>query len=510
VSADGSPDDLELTTEQLLQKIRSNELSVDTFAWQSKMENWRPIREIEELAVLVDVTPPKYDRTGGFLGTGMELSLADDHPPVVRPPAPRRDRVPAPRSGGTLQGPPRAVPKPPSPSAPPAEDTNPELSVDFGWPEVGAVAPPPSIDVDDLVAPPNDGPPNVDLSDAAESVPPDSRASGAQALVPDLGERASQPRIDVESVLEAAGATESVRTSRPPPLPSSSQSEPPVGKRSAAERELRAALAERRRERGQGLSGLGRAAGVVAVLAAGLWWLAREQSLPLLVGEPTLVEGSATTVHLSAQARPEAERAGQKGAATPREVAGVPGTTEPAAPPPRPDPARRAASPSAGQEPAPKKKRASEPAPGASDGEGEATDRAESEPREAAVPRVERTDATGSATKDAQESEPVASAPREAKREPVATTPFSAESARSALDAAASRASSCRRDGEPSGVARVTITFASSGRVTSAAVAGPPFAGTPTGGCIASSMRGARVPAFAGDHVTVTKTVVIQ
>ena len=63
---------------------------------------------------------------------------------------------------------------------------------------------------------------------------------------------------------------------------------------------------------------------------------------------------------------------------------------------------------------------------------------------------------------------------------------------------------------DPSGVAQVTITFAPSGRVTTALVAGPPFACTPTGGCVASTLRGARVPAFAGDPVTVRKTVTIQ
>ena len=55
-----------------------------------------------------------------------------------------------------------------------------------------------------------------------------------------------------------------------------------------------------------------------------------------------------------------------------------------------------------------------------------------------------------------------------------------------------------------------TITFAPSGRVTSANISGPPFAGTPTGGCIAAALRKARVPAFDGDRVTVSKTIVIQ
>jgi hypothetical protein len=72
------------------------------------------------------------------------------------------------------------------------------------------------------------------------------------------------------------------------------------------------------------------------------------------------------------------------------------------------------------------------------------------------------------------------------------------------------QASSCRKPDDPTGVAVVTITFSPSGRVTSANIAGPPFAGTPTGGCIASTLRRARVPAFEGDMVTVKKTVEIR
>jgi hypothetical protein len=91
-----------------------------------------------------------------------------------------------------------------------------------------------------------------------------------------------------------------------------------------------------------------------------------------------------------------------------------------------------------------------------------------------------------------------------------ATEPFDASAASASLAAAQARASSCRKADDPSGVAQVSITFAPSGRVTQATVAGPPFAGTPTGGCVASTLRSARVPAFVGEPVTVRKTVTIQ
>ncbi len=89
-------------------------------------------------------------------------------------------------------------------------------------------------------------------------------------------------------------------------------------------------------------------------------------------------------------------------------------------------------------------------------------------------------------------------------------TEFDRSAAISALKGAAAQASSCRKDGDPSGTATLVITFAPSGRVTSATIQGPPFAGTPTGGCIANTMRHAQVPSFDGDRVTVTKTVVIE
>jgi len=89
-------------------------------------------------------------------------------------------------------------------------------------------------------------------------------------------------------------------------------------------------------------------------------------------------------------------------------------------------------------------------------------------------------------------------------------TEFDRAAARTALANAAAQASACRKDGDPSGTASITITFAPSGRITSANLQGPPFAGTATGGCIASAMRRATVPAFSGEHVTVTKTIVVQ
>lgn len=100
--------------------------------------------------------------------------------------------------------------------------------------------------------------------------------------------------------------------------------------------------------------------------------------------------------------------------------------------------------------------------------------------------------------------------------EPAPTpTPASADiafdkgAAAAAVGGAKGAASGCKQEGGPQGNARVSITFAPSGRVSSASVEGPPFAGTPVGGCVASKFRGIKVPAFTGAPVTVRATVPI-
>lgn len=83
---------------------------------------------------------------------------------------------------------------------------------------------------------------------------------------------------------------------------------------------------------------------------------------------------------------------------------------------------------------------------------------------------------------------------------------FDHAAATAALSAAADAARACKEDGGPTGNGKVEVAFAPSGDVTSATVEGPPFAGTPVGGCVASAFRGARVPPFDGSPVSITKS----
>jgi type IV secretory pathway VirB10-like protein len=131
---------------------------------------------------------------------------------------------------------------------------------------------------------------------------------------------------------------------------------------------------------------------------------------------------------------------------------------------------------------------------------------------------TKETKTASAATQPKAESKPAEAKPAEAK--PTAATaepkevavggPFDTAAAAAALGSAAQEASGCRKEGDPSGVAVVHVTFSNAGRATRAVIEGPPFAGTQTGGCIASTLRKATVPPYGGDRVTVTKRVTIH
>jgi|SRR5688572_11404825 len=92
----------------------------------------------------------------------------------------------------------------------------------------------------------------------------------------------------------------------------------------------------------------------------------------------------------------------------------------------------------------------------------------------------------------------------------VADQPFNRGAAVSAMSAAASQAASCKKPGGPTGSGKATLTFAPTGRVTSATVTTPPFAGTAVGGCVAGVFRRAKVPPFTGNSITVSKSFTIN
>jgi len=140
-------------------------------------------------------------------------------------------------------------------------------------------------------------------------------------------------------------------------------------------------------------------------------------------------------------------------------------------------------------------------------------------PAETAAASASASAAASASASAAATSKPVAqgggTTPPPAKKKeeappPADAPPFSKASAISALGAAAGSAGGCKKAGGPTGVGKVQVTFAPSGRVTSATVMGPPFAGTAVGGCVASAFRRAKVPAFSGNPVTVSKSFSIN
>ena len=92
---------------------------------------------------------------------------------------------------------------------------------------------------------------------------------------------------------------------------------------------------------------------------------------------------------------------------------------------------------------------------------------------------------------------------------PAAGADFDKSAAIAALGAAAANAASCKKPDGPTGGGKASVTFAPSGRATNSTVSGA-LAGTDVGGCVARIFRAAKVPPFAGDPVTVSKSFSIE
>jgi hypothetical protein len=84
--------------------------------------------------------------------------------------------------------------------------------------------------------------------------------------------------------------------------------------------------------------------------------------------------------------------------------------------------------------------------------------------------------------------------------------PFDTGAARDALNAASAKAAECSQSGSASGKGKVQLTFATTGRVSSASIVEGPFSGTASGNCALRHFRSAHVPPFAGTPQTVAKS----
>jgi hypothetical protein len=341
------------------------------------------------------------------------------------------------------------------------------------------------------------GAPTIDVTSFAAEIPPtptsvDVVLEGDEELEYRPARSNTMPLFDMGAVLPPAGQDGSADRADPNPVaPLASIAEPPTSEGRARERkyviapeaEAAKAAPKARRARPMLWVGLLAASGAAGV-AVGLY---ERQSTQLAMSEPTQVALPARAPVVNTEA------------ALPAEVPAVE-TSETAN-----TPTASAIAPAA--PPAP-------PAQNVAVGTNRSlTANTTAALKSSTNAAVSSTEPTSSLTEPAAEKPAATVKQFEAHNAPPPAAPdteFDRAAARNALASAAAQASSCRKQGDPSGTANLTITFAPSGRVTSAQIQGPPFSGTPTGGCIASTMRRANVPAFSGDYVTVSKTIVVQ
>lgn len=86
------------------------------------------------------------------------------------------------------------------------------------------------------------------------------------------------------------------------------------------------------------------------------------------------------------------------------------------------------------------------------------------------------------------------------------TERFDPAATKAPLAQAATEAQACKQSGGPTGKVTVVVTFNPSGKVSSATITEPPFAGTATGACISSALKRATIAPFSGLPGTVSKT----
>jgi serine/threonine-protein kinase len=125
----------------------------------------------------------------------------------------------------------------------------------------------------------------------------------------------------------------------------------------------------------------------------------------------------------------------------------------------------------------------------------------------AVAPAAAPPEPTTGAIAPARTEAPSTGAPANAPAARGDDTEFHNAAAIRALDGKWREVAKCRR-GKAWGKASTTVTFASDGSVTHVDV-GPPFAGTPTGDCIADTLATTRAPPFGGDAAVLVYRVYV-
>lgn len=142
-------------------------------------------------------------------------------------------------------------------------------------------------------------------------------------------------------------------------------------------------------------------------------------------------------------------------------------------------------------------------APPSGDAPSEAPDEGATPADEAAPPSSAPADPKAKNTKRPSAK----AAPSRAARKPAAA--FNKSAAKAALSSAAAKAAGCGAGGA-AGKGKVMLTFAPSGKVSSASLVAGPFNGKAAGACALKYFRSASIPAFSGSAVTVSKSFSIK
>lgn len=483
-----------MTTSQVAQGYASGTITVDTYLWRDGMADWLPLSGIPELTALVS-------RPGPAAGGGAPGHATDDDPAAgMQDNAATVALAQSPFSQpGAMEAfvASRAAPQPETDAAPAPVESAPAAAarrasagrsgVDLfgGSPaqraDGGDMFPSPNAPSHDdrLVGERNENSVLFSLSSltASDNASKAGRGGRDEAVIdmrPSAG--AGPARRDVDDIMNLGGGGFASPILAPPSLLAPVVEPPPqpapVGMSGSLPAQALGGMSIPPPKKGS-MVGLiaGVALGIVIVGGAAIYFLRPPP--------PPAVAASDAPSASALVAAPPTPTATPTAAPSASAVAAAAPTESPSATPTATAAAVAAAAPGKGTD----KPAGATPGPGA-----------------AASPAS----APAKPEKTAEPAAPAAAAPAAGGAE------FNRGAASSALGGAAGAAKSCKKPDGPTGTGRVRVTFAPSGRVTSAVVEGPPFSGTSVGGCIASAFRGAHIPPFDGAPVAVSKSFTIN
>ena len=87
---------------------------------------------------------------------------------------------------------------------------------------------------------------------------------------------------------------------------------------------------------------------------------------------------------------------------------------------------------------------------------------------------------------------------------------FDRAAADQALNAIVEKSDTCKKAGDPAGVARIKVTFDPNGTVAESEIERGALSPTSTGKCLAKLFKDVRVPPYKGEMVSLTRAIVVR